>query len=359
MCGAQTSSRSDAVRGVDQRRRLLERGRHRLLDEHVLAVLEPGQRQVAVLVHAGQHQHGVDVVAVEHLLGSAEVGVDAEPRGRRLPLVGVDVVPRHQLGLAVQGELLDERGVRAPEDTAESEDSQAHGHAVFLSVAADQAYHSGRCHGMWRGSGSGMARRGEPHDQRAPGLGAGVGAGVVQGPAEVDRRAAGGQRAGHGLLDQLQRLELEPVRVGVDQLVRLDAEVVAAGHELHAAVLQRGRLQRDPDAQAAVLVRRVPVGLVLVPRRRGAVLGGLADRVHASRADLVAQQLRGDPSGRWRRRRSRAARARSGRGSRSGAARAVRPRRRPARAGPSRRPVRRARTAGRRRPGAGSPPPRW
>ena len=55
------------LRGLDELRRLRERRGHRLLDEHVLAGRQAGLGERPVLVHAGEHEEGVDVVALDHL----------------------------------------------------------------------------------------------------------------------------------------------------------------------------------------------------------------------------------------------------------------------------------------------------
>ena len=92
-------------------------------------------------------------------------------------------------------------------------------------------------------------RRGqaETHDIGAARDGAVVGAGVVQGAATVECGPAGRQRAGHGGAEidtgVLCQFEAVDARVVANWLVRQDFEAVAAGNELHAAVLGRGFLR--------------------------------------------------------------------------------------------------------------------
>ena len=79
-------------RQVEELRRLLQRGGHRLLDEHVPAGLERRLRERAVLVHARQHEHHVDVVRADDLVGTAQAGIDVVVRRRATALRVVDVV---------------------------------------------------------------------------------------------------------------------------------------------------------------------------------------------------------------------------------------------------------------------------
>ena len=50
----------DQLRELDQLR-LRQRHRHRFLDQHVLAGLERGPRDLAMLLHRGEHEHEVDL----------------------------------------------------------------------------------------------------------------------------------------------------------------------------------------------------------------------------------------------------------------------------------------------------------
>src|SRR4029079_4386506 len=65
-----------ALRETEQLRCLLERGRHTLLDEDVLARLERCARQRPMLVHAREDEDDVDLVAPDHRLGAGAVRVD-------------------------------------------------------------------------------------------------------------------------------------------------------------------------------------------------------------------------------------------------------------------------------------------
>src|SRR5437667_9469741 len=60
---------------------------------------------------------------------------------------------------------------------------------------------------------------------------------------------------------------------------------VGAGDELHAAALDGGRIERQPDAEAAREDGGVPVGLVLMPGGLAAVARRLQDHVSPT-ADL-------------------------------------------------------------------------
>ena len=93
MCGAQTRCPGDSRRELQERRRLLEGGRHRLLDEHVLAGRKRRARERPVLVHARQHEHEIDVVALDHGLGTVSgPGSRPRPQAGRAALALVDVV---------------------------------------------------------------------------------------------------------------------------------------------------------------------------------------------------------------------------------------------------------------------------
>src|SRR5438445_2864676 len=70
--------------------------------------------------------------------------------------------------------------------------------------------------------------------------------------------------------------------------------LVGAGDELHAAALDGGRIERQPDAETAREDGGVPVGLVLMPGGLAAVAGRLQDHVSPT-ADLSlvhAEELR-------------------------------------------------------------------
>ncbi len=114
------------VRGqLHERRGLLERRRHRLLDEHVLAGRERRARERAVHRHAREHEDDVDVVALDHGLGARQAGVDAEPQTGRAALALVDVVDGGDARAAGRREALDHAHVGAVEDAAEPQHADA------------------------------------------------------------------------------------------------------------------------------------------------------------------------------------------------------------------------------------------
>jgi hypothetical protein len=58
---------------------------------------------------------------------------------------------------------------------------------------------------------------------------------------------------------------------------------------MHTAIPDRGWLKRDPHADTAMILVRVPIGLVLMPRRFGTMSGRLVDCVVAGKFGLGAQ----------------------------------------------------------------------
>ncbi len=119
---------------VEQLGGLVERGGHRLLDEHVLAGLERRLRERAVLVHARQHQHDVDVVRADDILGTAEVGIGVVVRRRATPLRVVDVVHGAHVRAARRAELLDHPSIRPGEDAAAADHAEPEAHAERLAT---------------------------------------------------------------------------------------------------------------------------------------------------------------------------------------------------------------------------------
>ena len=83
MCGAQTRWPGAASAAASTCLGLRERGRDRLLDEHVLAGLERRAREPAVLGHARQHEHDVDVRMPADRDVVGQVGGEVEPLGGR------------------------------------------------------------------------------------------------------------------------------------------------------------------------------------------------------------------------------------------------------------------------------------
>ena len=118
------------ARELEELRRLVQRRRHRLLDEDVLARLERRLRERAVLVHARQDEHDVDVVAADHVRRRPEVGVDVVVRGCTAAPGVVDVVDGVHVDTFRQMEPLDDRAVRSGEDAAAADDAEAEAHAL-------------------------------------------------------------------------------------------------------------------------------------------------------------------------------------------------------------------------------------
>ncbi len=112
------------VRGRDHRLGLLQRGRHRLLDQHVLARLQAGDRLLGVQAVRRAHHHGIDLRVGGQLApvgGRAGDAVALGERGQRLrPPVG----RARDLGARM---LLHAAGVEV-HDPAGSEQGDAQGH---------------------------------------------------------------------------------------------------------------------------------------------------------------------------------------------------------------------------------------
>ena len=136
MCGAQTRSPGAASAAVEQGLAVLERRRHRLLDEHVLAGLERRARERAVLLHAREDEHGVDVVVLaDREVRRARRGVRSRRRGGGLALGRVGVVHRGDRDAALARQALDQGHVRRPEDAAAADDAEPDGHGALRAVA--------------------------------------------------------------------------------------------------------------------------------------------------------------------------------------------------------------------------------
>ena len=120
------------LRKLEELGRLLQRGGHRLLDEHVPAGLERGLRERPVLVHARQHED--DVGGLDDVLGAAEVSIDVVVRGRAVPLGSVDVVHRADVDAAGGAEPADHGPVRACEDAPAADHAEPEAHAVRLAT---------------------------------------------------------------------------------------------------------------------------------------------------------------------------------------------------------------------------------
>lgn len=130
-------------------------------------------------------------------------------------------------------------------------------------------------------------------DERAAGSVRLVRTGIVSGSIAVESDPASRERARDGVLDEVEPRHFQSVNahVAADRLVRGDLPLVATRGKPKAAVFDAGLLQRHPDACVLVLVVRVPVGFVLVPRRGGAVPGRLEDGVGNVDAGLRPEQL--------------------------------------------------------------------
>jgi hypothetical protein len=114
---------------------LLQRRRDGLLDQDVLAGLERGDGEPAVLGHAGEDQDEIDgVVGADGEVGR-DVRAEAEPLAGGDPLVGARVVDRGHLDAALALQPLDQAHVRRPEDAAQPDDPQPDAHVALRAVS--------------------------------------------------------------------------------------------------------------------------------------------------------------------------------------------------------------------------------
>ena len=136
-------------------------------------------------------------------------------------------------------------------------------------------------------------RRVVDQDVGQPGRVGGIGAGVMQRARVVHRAAARRQRLGHGQIAGEVAAAFQRVQmlVAAGRAMLQHVPFVGPGDELHAAVLQRGRLQRQPDAQLLVDEVGRAEGLVLVPGRLGPAPARLEQRVLAIQRRVRPQQL--------------------------------------------------------------------
>ena len=95
----------------------------------MLARLERGRRERAVLVHARQDEDDVDVGVVDHRLGAEQFRVEAVVRRGAAALALVDVVDRGDVDAVGGAEPLDHAAVRPGEDAAAAEHAEAEAHA--------------------------------------------------------------------------------------------------------------------------------------------------------------------------------------------------------------------------------------
>ncbi len=142
MCGAQTRCPGDAVASSRSAAASSQGGGHGLLDEHVLAGAQRRVGQRPVLVHAREHEHEIDVVALDHGLGSGQPGVDAEPPAGCAALALVDVVDRRDARSAGRREPLDHPHVRAVEHAPKAQHADPDG-ALVHGRDASTALESG------------------------------------------------------------------------------------------------------------------------------------------------------------------------------------------------------------------------
>ena len=116
------------LRQLEELGRLLEAGRHRLLDEHVPARLERRTRKRAVLVHARQDEHRVDAFGHDDIGRAIQVGLHVVARRCAPPLRVVDIVDGAHVDAAGRAQPLDHSPVRPREDAAAADHSEAHAH---------------------------------------------------------------------------------------------------------------------------------------------------------------------------------------------------------------------------------------
>ena len=128
MCGAHKQVAGRGLRRREHQLGLPQRGGDGLLDQHVLAGLERREREAAVLGHAGEHEHDVDVGVGADRAVVGQVGGEVEPIRRRAALGGVGVVDRDDVDAALAAEPLDQAHVRRPEDAPAADDAEADAH---------------------------------------------------------------------------------------------------------------------------------------------------------------------------------------------------------------------------------------
>jgi hypothetical protein len=124
-----------ALGELEQRLCVGQRGRDRLLDEHMLAGLERHAGDPGVLGHARQHEHDVDFRVPADREVAGQVGRHVEPLGGHPALLVVDVVDRRDLDAALAAQPLDHVHVRRPEDASAADDTQADAHVALRAVS--------------------------------------------------------------------------------------------------------------------------------------------------------------------------------------------------------------------------------
>jgi hypothetical protein len=117
-----------AVGGLDHRVRLRERGRQRLLAQHVESLLERRDRDVVVGRRRRHVDEEVGALLGEHLLERRARGQPVQPEivGRRAGTLGVDVDHADELGVGALDQL--PAPVRAEQADAREQASQRRGH---------------------------------------------------------------------------------------------------------------------------------------------------------------------------------------------------------------------------------------
>jgi hypothetical protein len=114
---------------------IVERGRDRLLHEHVLARFESRAREAGVLGHARQDHHHVDVRMRADREVVGQLRSEVEPLGGGAALLGIGVVDRRDLHAPLAAQALDQVHVRRPEDAAAADHAQADAHVALLAVS--------------------------------------------------------------------------------------------------------------------------------------------------------------------------------------------------------------------------------
>ena len=92
-------------------------------------------REPAVLGHAREHEHDVDVGVPADRDVVGQVGAEVEPLGGHAALAGIGVVDRRHLDAALAAQPLDQAHVRRPEDAAAADDAEPDAHVALRAVS--------------------------------------------------------------------------------------------------------------------------------------------------------------------------------------------------------------------------------
>ena len=266
-------------------------GRHRLFDQDVLACLKPGLRELGMLIHAGQHEHRIDIVTRDELRRRGGRR-DRRMHGRDgRGLVAVDVECGGQSRLAALLELANQLAVGPQEDATESEYSESKHVSVSLMEGStipvvardsDWACRAGRERGRTRTRVRGAAARTGWDRRRGPF----VHRGWSPRPPAVRKRFPA-----HQAPVPQRRSPCE------------SAEISSCGNTGPRWLPGMNRMQPFSSVAGCsasqmltrtVGVSRIPVRFVLVPGRGAADPGRLQDGVIAGRHAVGPQQLPGD-----------------------------------------------------------------